>query len=130
VGHLLRRAYHRAKGNTTRVLKDLGITPMQAACVMTLHRRGTISQAELGREIGMEPANVHGLVARLRKHSLVEIDAHPTDQRQVRIGLSAAGERYAERIARLTAQSAEETLQPLAPGERETLMMLLGRIAG
>jgi DNA-binding MarR family transcriptional regulator len=127
---LLRRAYHRANGNTTRVLKDLGITPMQAACVMTLHRRGTISQAELGREIGMEAANVHGLVARLRKQNLVEVDEHPTDQRQVRIGLSADGERHAEPIARLTAKSADETLQPLAPSERETLMLLLRRIAG
>ena len=97
---------------------------------MTLHRRGTISQAELGREIGMEAANVHGLVARLRKQSLVDVDAHPSDLRQVRIGLSAAGERDAERIARLTATSSEETLQPLAPDERETLMLLLGRIAG
>jgi DNA-binding MarR family transcriptional regulator len=125
---LLRRAYHRAKANTTRLLKDLGITPMQAATVMTLHRRGPLSQADLGRAIGMEPANVHGLVARLRKQLLIDVEPHPTDQRQVRVALSAEGERHAGTIADLSLQSASDTLAPLSPAEREHLMELLGRI--
>jgi DNA-binding MarR family transcriptional regulator len=126
---LLRRAYHRAKGNTTRLLKDLGITPMQAATVMTLHRRGPLSQADLGRAIGMEPANVHGLVARLRKQLLIDVEPHPTDQRQVRVTLSPLGERQAGAIAELSLQSATDTLAPLTPAERDQLMELLGRIA-
>jgi DNA-binding MarR family transcriptional regulator len=126
---LLRRAYHRAKGNTTRLLKDLGITPMQAATVMTLHRRGPLSQADLGRAIGMEPANVHGLVARLRKQLLIDVEPHATDQRQVRVTLSPLGERQAGTIAELSHQSATETLAPLTPAERDQLMELLGRIA-
>ena len=129
VGHLLRRAYHKAKGNTTRLLKDLGITPMQAATIMTLHRRGPLSQADLGRAIGMEPANVHGLVARLKKQSLIDVEPHPTDQRQVRVALSAQGEHQAGAIARLSLQSAAETLAPLEPAERDHLMALLSRIA-
>ncbi len=126
---MLRRAYHKAKGNTTRLLKDLGITPMQAATIMTLHRRGPLSQADLGRAIGMEPANVHGLVARLKKQSLIDVESHPTDQRQVRVALSAQGERQAGAIAHLSLQSATETLQPLTPEERDHLMALLSRIA-
>ena len=129
VGHLLRRAYHRAKGNTTRLLKDIGVTPMQAATVMTLHRRGALSQADLGRAIGMEPANVHGLVARLKKQALIDVAEHPTDQRQVIVALSAEGERRAGTIAALSWQSAAETLAPLAPAERDHLMELLARIA-
>lgn len=126
---MLRRAYHRAKGDTTRLLKDLGITPMQAATVMTLYRRGPLSQADLGRTIGMEPANVHGLVARLRKQLLIDVEPHPTDQRQVRVTLSPLGERQAGTIAELSLQSATDTLAPLTPAERDQLMELLGRIA-
>jgi DNA-binding MarR family transcriptional regulator len=126
---LLRRAYHRAKGNTTRLLKELGITPMLAARVLTLHRRGPLSQADLGRAIGMEPANVHGLVARLKKQNLIGVEPHPTDQRQVRVALSAQGDRQAGAIAQLSAQSAMETLAPLLPAERDHFMELLGRIA-
>lgn len=126
---MLRRAYYRAKNATNRALKGLGVTPMQAATLMTLQRRGTLSQADLGRAIGMEPANVHGLVARLKKLDLIVIEAHPNDQRQVRVNLSAAGTRSAAKLAQLSAQSAEETLRRLAPAERETLMELLSRIA-
>jgi DNA-binding MarR family transcriptional regulator len=102
---------------------------MQAATIMTLHRQGPLSQADLGRAIGMEPANVHGLVARLKKQSMIEVDPHPTDQRQLRVALSAEGERQAGLIAELSLQSATETLQPLTPAERDHLMALLGRIA-
>ena len=126
---MLRRAYYRAKSNSNRLLKGLGVTPMQAASVMTLHRQGPLSQADLGRAIGMEPANVHGLVARLKKLELIGVEPHPTDQRQVRVALSERGERYAGQLAQLSAQSADETLAPLAPAERDVLMELLGRIA-
>lgn len=129
VGHLLRRAYHRAKSNTTRLLKSVGITPMQAATIMTLQRLGPLSQADLGRAIGMEPANVHGLVARLKKQSLIDVESHPTDQRQVLVALSETGKHQAGTIAQLSLQSATETLEPLAPAERDHLMQLLARIA-
>lgn len=126
---MLRRAYYRAKSNTTRMLKGLRITPMQAATIMTLHQQGSLSQADLGRAIGMEPANVHGLVERLKKRSLISVEAHPTDQRQVRVALSVEGERHAAEIARVSGLSAEETLEPLTPAERDHFMKLLGRIA-
>ena len=83
-------------------MKGIGVTPMQAATLMTLHR-GALSQADLGRAIGMEPANVHGLVARLKKLEFIDIEAHPTDQRQVRVALSESGERIAVKLAQLSA---------------------------
>jgi DNA-binding MarR family transcriptional regulator len=126
---LLRRAYYRAKSNTSRLLKDVGITPMQAATVMMLYARGPLSQADLGRAIGMEPANVHGLVARLKKQALIEVEAHPTDARQLRVALSAGGKRQAVEIAGLSARAQTETLAPLTAAERDHLMALLGRIA-
>ena len=125
----MRRAYHIAKNNTGVALHAIGVTPMQAAAVMALRRGGALTQAALGRAIGMEPANVHGLVARLRKAGMVDSVPHPSDQRAVRIALSAAGERHAADIARLSAASAETTLAPLSPDERATLLALLGRIA-
>jgi DNA-binding MarR family transcriptional regulator len=72
---------------------------------------------------------VHGLVARLRKQLLIDVEPHPTDQRQVRVTLSPLGERQAGAIAELSLQSATDTLAPLTPAERDQLMELLGRIA-
>ena len=95
---------------------------------MALRRGGALSQAELGRAIGMQPANVHGLIGRLQKSKLIEALPHATDQRQVCISLSAAGKRQAARVAAISAASAEATLAPLEPAERDVLIALLGRI--
>jgi DNA-binding MarR family transcriptional regulator len=128
VGHLLRRAYAIAKANTTARLKAFGITPMQAAAIMALRRDGAVSQADLGRAIGMEPANVHGLIARLQKQELVETAPHPTDQRQLLVRLSIRGERSADVVALASGESATQTLAVLAEEERHVFLSLLTRI--
>jgi DNA-binding MarR family transcriptional regulator len=101
---------------------------MQAAAVMALRRGGAMSQADLGRAVGMERANVHGLVARLQKLQLIETRAHPTDARALEVELSAHGVRCADDVARVSAASAEATLAPLEAHERATLLALLARI--
>ncbi len=129
VGYMLRRAYYAAKANTARLIKDLNITPTQASAVMALDREGTLSQAELGRNIGMEPANVHSLVARLSALGFVELQAHPDDQRQTQIVLAKHGQRQASQLVALTRQSSEKTLSVLNPNERALFISLLKRVA-
>jgi DNA-binding MarR family transcriptional regulator len=128
VGHLLRRAYYRAKSRANAMLKAEKITPMQAAAIMTLHER-SLSQAELGRAIGMEPANVHGLIARLQKLRLVTTRNDEHDDRKIVVALSSAGRARADRIARQTAIAAESTLDVFSASERETFLRLLARFA-
>ncbi len=125
----MRRAYHIAKANTGAGLRDLGITPMQAAAVMAVHRAGTLSQADLGRAIGMQPANVHGIVARLQKLGLAETTPDPADARHVLVSLAPAGRDQAAHVAALSAAAHDATLAPLDAHERDTLIALLSRIA-
>jgi MarR family transcriptional regulator, lower aerobic nicotinate degradation pathway regulator len=102
---------------------------MQAAAIMVLHDHGSISQAELGRTIGMEPANVHGLIARLRSGGLLELHADERDNRKTNVSLSPSGRRRAARIATLTAEAAEMTLDVFNDREREQFFALLNRYA-
>ena len=44
---------------------------IDTAALQAIARHGELSQAGLGHAIGMEPANVHGLVARLQKKGLI-----------------------------------------------------------
>lgn len=129
VGYLLRRAYHRAKANTGAVLKDLNITPTQASAVMALAREGALSQAQLGRTIGMEPGNVHSLISRLKVLGFVNLQAHSDDQRQVLVALSRYGERHAAQLIELTSKSSQRTLSVLTPVEQAHFMALLKRVA-
>lgn len=102
---------------------------MQAAAIMVLHEHGSISQAELGRAIGMEPANVHGLIARLEKGGLLELHPDERDNRKTNVSLSSTGQRRAARIASLTARAAEMTLDVFDAREREEFFALLSRYA-
>lgn len=126
---MLRRAYYVAKANTGALLKELNVTPTQASAIMALAREAMLSQAQLGRVIGMEPGNVHGLVTRLKALGFIKLQAHPEDQRQVRIGLTAQGRRSAERLVILTKRSSAQTLSVLTPDEQTHFMALLSRVA-
>lgn len=129
VGQLLRRAYYRAKSNTGSELKALNITPTQASVVLALARYGPLSQAEIGRAIAMDPPNVHALVDRLRKLGYVELRANPSDQREVRVALSAAGKKRAADVTTRTQRSGDRTLAALTHSEQTTFLRLLKRIA-
>ncbi len=111
------------------MLKDLSVTPIQAAAMMTLHAHGPTSQAELGRLIDMEATNVRGLVARLEALGLVSIEGHPSDTRQNVVTTTRKGNTAAVEIAGISARASAETLNALTDDERETFIALLSRIA-
>lgn len=127
VGHLLRRAYARARRNTADALAALGeVSPVQAAALAAL-MDGPQAQAELGRRIDTEPANIHTLVARLRSGGLVEV--RKGRGRQSLVALTAEGEAIAARLAPLIRASGDRTLAGLDAAERETFLRLLRRVA-
>ncbi|MBM3606978.1 MAG: MarR family transcriptional regulator [Alphaproteobacteria bacterium] len=64
---MLRRAYQRALEISSQRLKEHELTPRQGMAIVAIGAHGAMSQAELGQDIAMEPANVSGLVDRLKK---------------------------------------------------------------
>ncbi|MDB5571588.1 MAG: putative Transcription factor, MarR family [Hyphomicrobiales bacterium] len=130
VGHLLRRAYHKARENSARRLAVHDLTPRQAAAMWELRRAGSLSQAELGAAIGMEPANVHGLVERLRKKALVLSQRDGADPRRLRIGLTEAGAAIAAGLAQTARDAEREALARLSGAEQDTLVELLRKMLG
>jgi DNA-binding MarR family transcriptional regulator len=129
VGHLLRRCYQLASGNLSRRIGDAGLTPMQLAALARLREHGEVSQNRLGRMIAMEPANIHALVARLRRRGLLAERADPDHGRRRLLRLTAAGAALLERLLPLAAAATAETLSPLDDHERATLLHLLRRLA-
>ena len=128
VGHLLRRVYHKARETSAYLYRDFDVTPQQAAALFSIRRRGSLSQAEIGEAIAMEPANVHGLVARLKAKQLIEAERDPADPRRMRIHLTKEGEHVVTTLADAAKLSEETTLSPLSTTERGTLMRLLRKM--
>lgn len=126
IGQLLRRAYAHAKKHSSAALNDIGeLTPIQASAILALENR-PLSQAELGRRIDMESANVHSFVRRLEAAGLTMVEQG--SGRRSHIRLTEAGSRIAARVRESARRSADATLVRLDPEERETLARLLAKL--
>ncbi len=128
IGYLLGRARGVALGNLRRNSGGLDLTPPQLGALLKLMELGEASQNELGRQSGMKPATVHGVIRRLMSRGLVETRRSPEDQRLLLVALTAAGQETAAEVARHSRAASAETLAPLDENEQELLEGLLRRI--
>lgn len=93
-----------------------------------LDERPGLSQADLGRVIGLDRSDVTALVARGEAARLVARERDPGDRRRNLLTLGPAG---AERLSRLeTALRAanDRVLAAVPPADRERLLAALDRI--
>ena len=103
-------------------------TTMQWAVLAKLAEIGECSQNLLGRLVAMDVATIKGVVERLGKRGLVEFRPDPADRRRILVTATALGTQvYLAQAARALAVS-DETLAPLRPAERATLLGLLDRL--
>lgn len=104
------------------------LTPTQFSALMRISEHEKLSQNHLGRLAGMDVATVKGVVERLRTKGLVELRADPDDKRRLVISLSAQGHDLAIELRDIGAKITAETLSPLTPAQRSTLVKLLHKI--
>ncbi|MBV9798188.1 MAG: winged helix-turn-helix transcriptional regulator [Solirubrobacterales bacterium] len=129
VGFLLRLAYQRASANVSDAISAMDLTPMQFQTLRRLHERGQMTQNELGRSVGMPPANIHATVQRLLARGLVLREPSAIDRRVTLVTLSTTGHRTFVRVLPAADAANARTLSVLSPDEQDTIMELLWRIA-
>jgi MarR family transcriptional regulator, lower aerobic nicotinate degradation pathway regulator len=129
VGFRLRLAYQRASANLTQALAGYGITPMQFQTLLRLHQRGPTSQNELGRSVGMPPANIHSTVRRLAGAGLVMTESMDDDRRVSVVRLTEHGQDTIGEVLPIADAANERTLSVLTDREQEVLSSLLSRLA-
>jgi DNA-binding MarR family transcriptional regulator len=126
VGFVLRKVHQRASEIFARVMAEFEITPQQFSTLVKLDDVGESTQNRLGRLVAMDPATTLGVVDRLRKRGLIRVRPDPAHQRRLLIGLTERGAAEAKRMRARAHQVSEGMLAPLTPGQRESLMHLLG----
>lgn len=126
VGFLLRRAQQRHLSIFAREMPEL--TPTQFAAMAKTFELGPASQAALGRATAMDAATIKGVIDRLEMRGLLATDPCGDDRRRVLVRLSAEGARLFGALADRARAITAETLAPLAPGERATLLRLLRKL--
>ncbi|WP_433561488.1 MarR family winged helix-turn-helix transcriptional regulator [Nocardia sp. CA-151230] len=106
------------------------MTPSQAVALSRLGHEGPMSVADLARAERVRPQSMRTTLAVLEERGLVVRAPHPTDQRQVLLSLSEAG----QRLLRLAHDAKEDWLATaittkLSPGEQDSLIAAIPLLA-
>ena len=128
VGHLLRRVFHKARNRMQKKIADTGLSPMQTSAMTSLRKKGSTSQNKLGRRIGMEPGNVHGLVDRLLKKGMITSNFINEGPGLHILDLTDEGRDIVDKVIPLGVEAGKETLEPLTLKEQEKFLGYLRRL--
>ncbi|MGW7267421.1 MarR family winged helix-turn-helix transcriptional regulator [Streptomyces sp. NPDC054842] len=97
------------------------------AVLAALEEYGALSQADLGRRLGLDRNDVSGIVTRLQRGGRIERQADPGDRRRNLVTINAAGRRYLDEIQRGADDAQAELLAGLDADERRHLHALLAK---
>ncbi|WP_030807170.1 MarR family winged helix-turn-helix transcriptional regulator [Streptomyces sp. NRRL S-337] len=125
---LLGRAAARGHRLVADALATEGMRMMHHAVLSAVDELGPVSQAELGRTVGIDPKDMVALVNDLQKDGLVTRTPDPNDRRKNAVEISPAGKQRLRRTQQLGDQANAELTAALTPDERAQLITLLGKI--
>ena len=121
LAHDLRLAVMRFSRRLRSQRVDTSVTLTHLAALSTLQRNGPMSPGELAAHERVQPPSMTRVVVALEGMGLVTRTPHPTDGRQVIIGLTAAAEDLLSAEARAREAWLSSRLQELTAEERVVL---------
>jgi DNA-binding MarR family transcriptional regulator len=98
------------------------------AVLAALEEYGALSQADIGRRLGLDRNDVNGVLGRLEGRHQVDRRADPANRRRNIVTLTAAGRRHLEELQQHADAVQDELLAGLDPAEREQLHSLLAKL--
>jgi DNA-binding MarR family transcriptional regulator len=100
------------------------------AVLAALEEYGPLSQADLGRRLGLDRNDISGIVTRLTGGRHVDRQADPANRRRNVVTLTASGQRHLEEIQRHADAAQDDLLAGLSAAERRQLNELLAKLLG
>ncbi|MFI7101296.1 MarR family winged helix-turn-helix transcriptional regulator [Streptomyces sp. NPDC050161] len=125
---LLGRAAARGHRLVADALAAEGMRMMHHAVLSAVAESGPVSQADLGRTLGIDPKDMVAVVNDLQKDGLVTRSPDARDRRKNAVEISTEGRRRLRRTQKLGDEANAELTAALTPDERAQLVALLTRI--
>lgn len=125
---LLGRAAARGHRLVGEALARVGLRMMHHAVLSAVAESGPLSQAELGRGLGIDRKDMVAILDDLQGEGLVTRAPDVTDRRKNAVAVTASGRRLLRRAVRLGDAANDELTAALSPAERAQLVDLLTRI--
>lgn len=98
------------------------------AVLAALEEYGPLSQADVGRRLGLDRNEVSGIMARLAARDQVDRRPDPRDRRRNVVTLTAAGREWLAEIQAHADEAQASLLAGLSESERRTLNALLAKV--
>ncbi|SEP65570.1 MarR family winged helix-turn-helix transcriptional regulator [Microlunatus flavus] len=98
------------------------------AVLAALDELGPLSQAEIGRSLGLDRANVNRIATRLEQEGLIARTQDPDDGRRQVLTATPAGTARLAGLERSARRVQDELLAALDVDEREQLRLLLDKV--
>ncbi len=113
----------------TSVMAEIGLHSGQANVLFSLWDIDGLSQAEIGRELGVAPPTVNVLVNKLEEQGYVATKACPNDGRVKRVYLTSKADDVQKEAERQMDKLDETVFRDFSELEKNTAMLVLRRIA-
>jgi DNA-binding MarR family transcriptional regulator len=130
VGFLLSWNGQRTAYGFAEALRPLGLRPPHFGVMNLIEAAPGSTQHELGNRSMIDPSSMVAVLDELERMGLVERRRHPADRRKHAVHLTAKGKRTLARARQIATEFVDALLAPLDAGERETLRLLLRKLAG
>jgi len=110
------------------LLHGVGLSAGQELLLMLLWDKEPRSQAELTRELAIEPPTTSKMLSRLEKAGVIARNRSESDRRTVLVTLTEAGRALEGPVNAAWRTLEEDTVAALTPEEQDNLKILLGRV--
>ncbi|OPA83599.1 MarR family transcriptional regulator [Pseudomonas fluorescens] len=105
-----------------------GVTAAQFKVLIIISQFDIDTPAELCRNLSLDSGSMTRMLDRLEQKGLLARKRSESDRRQVQLVLTSDGQRLADMLPHIGAQSMNELAGALAPGELQTLEAILTKI--
>jgi MarR family transcriptional regulator, organic hydroperoxide resistance regulator len=110
------------------LLHGVGLSAGQELLLMLLWDKEPRTQAELTREMAIEPPTTSKMLSRLERAGLIARKRSESDRRTVLVTLTDAGRALEEPVNAAWRTLEHDTVEALTPEEQDTLLVLLKRV--
>lgn len=125
---LINQASRTAQQVVVDALAEVDAHRYHYAMLAALDEFGPMSQATLGRRVGLDRSDIAAAVADLAARQVIERATDPDDRRRNTVRITRTGQRYLQTLDRRVQAAQEELLAGLSASERRQLVRLLTRL--
>lgn len=122
------RTAHALHQALSRDLSPLGVSCRQAQVLLLLRRYSELSQRQLARMLGIEPATLSGILDRMERDGLINRIRHKSDRRKSTIVVRSSCERLCKAASECVAALMNKAIAGIAPEELNALRKSLKSI--